>query len=339
MPGRLGRLPTANGLMARLAYARARAADANAAALLKQANLTVQQIRDPQARIHSADQLRFLNLVAEELKDDLLGFHLAQQPDLREFGLLYYVLASSDTLGEALRRGERYSGIANEGLVQKCNGGNNLDISLHYVGISRRDDRHQAEFWATAMVRVCRQLTGSRLRPRRLRLVHRRAKTPPGFAAFFGNAVEFGAPVDELKFARESGRMPVTSADPYLNKLLLRYCDEALAHRVPQRGTFRVAVENAIVPLLPHGPVRSDDIARRLGVSARTLARRLTEEGLAYRDVLQQLRRDLANRYLADPDLAISRIAWLLGYHDVAAFSHAFKRWTGKAPRELRRRI
>ena len=130
--------------------------------------------------------------------------------------------------------------------------------------------------------------------------------------------------------------MPVLSADPYLNRLLILYCGEAISHRPKASASFRSRVENAVVPLLPHGKTRTSEIARELGVSQRTLARRLAEEGLTFSELLDSLRSDLANRHLADRDLAISQIAWLLGYRDVGAFSHAFKRWTGKAPGKAR---
>jgi AraC-like DNA-binding protein len=95
-------------------------------------------------------------------------------------------------------------------------------------------------------------------------------------------------------------------------------------------------VENAVAPLLPHGRAKADEIARQLGMSLRTLERRLGSEGLTFTGILSELRVDLARRYLLEEDLAISKIAWLLGYQDVTAFTHAFKRWTGKSPREAR---
>jgi AraC-like DNA-binding protein len=71
-------------------------------------------------------------------------------------------------------------------------------------------------------------------------------------------------------------------------------------------------------------------------MSQRTFARRLSLEGLSFSELLQNLRRDLAERYLADQHLSISQVAWLLGYEEVGAFSHAFKRWTDKTPRQAR---
>ena len=79
-----------------------------------------------------------------------------------------------------------------------------------------------------------------------------------------------------------------------------------------------------------------EEIASAAGVSPRTFTRRLAAEGVTFLDLVEALRRDLANRYLADDDLSISQIAWFLGYREVGAFSHAFKRWTGYTPRKAR---
>jgi AraC-like DNA-binding protein len=71
-------------------------------------------------------------------------------------------------------------------------------------------------------------------------------------------------------------------------------------------------------------------------MSERTLARKLSDEGLNFTEILQQLRRDLAVRYLDDRKLHVSKIAWLLGFHEMSAFTHAFRRWTGKTPSQMR---
>jgi len=154
-------------------------------------------------------------------------------------------------------------------------------------------------------------------------------------AAFMGCDVTFGADVDEVVFFGSAHRLPVLGSDPYLNRLLVRYCEEARSHRAGG-DSFQVNVENAIAPLLPHGKARASEIASRLGMSLRTLERRLAEEGLTFSTVLDKMRVDLSRRYLQDEDLPISKIAWLLGYTEVSAFNHAYKRWTGRTPREGR---
>jgi len=139
-----------------------------------------------------------------------------------------------------------------------------------------------------------------------------------------------------MVFTRKIRNLPVVSADPFLSKLLIKYCEDALSHRRSSRESFRSRVENAVAPLLPHGKAQVGDIARRLGVSQRTFHRRLSSEGLTFTGLLESLRFDLAKRYLAEETLTISKLAWLLGYQDVGSFSHAFKRWTGTTPREFR---
>ena len=130
--------------------------------------------------------------------------------------------------------------------------------------------------------------------------------------------------------------LPLIQADPYLNNLLLKHCEVALADRGAGVSQLRTRVENAISSVLPHGRVLAEDVARSLGMSKRTLARKLSDEGLNYSEILEDLRRDLAVRYLNDRKLHISKIAWLLGFQEVSAFTHAFKRWTGKTPSQVR---
>jgi AraC-like DNA-binding protein len=334
---RLGPLPTATGGIARLAYSFGQQAGIDLRPLLKKAGLTDQQIKEQAGRLAVRHQIAFLNGVASALGDEFLGFHLAQLPDLRELGLIFYVAASSDSLGEALQRAARYSSTVNEGLSLKYLKGKDVRMVFEYVGVARHSDRHQLEFLMTMLIRLCRHLTGLHLTPSRVRITHRRAKHRKSqMAAYFGRNINFGASLDELAFSERVDGIPIKSADPYLSELLMANGEQALAHRRPNRGAFRVAVENAIVPLLPHGDVRASEIASRLGFSQRTSARRLASEGVTFSEVLQMLRRDLAGQYLSDPDLSISRIAWLLGYREISAFTHAFKRWSGKTPRQAR---
>ena len=168
--------------------------------------------------------------------------------------------------------------------------------------------------------------------------MHHREHGRAELAKFFRCEIEFGAAVDEVNFVRRTRNLPVLNADPYLNRLLITFCEEALTRQSRTRGSFRTRVENAIVPLLPHGNAQVEVLARQLGVSERTFARRLKSEGLTFSDLLVNLRLDLANRYLIE-DLSISEVAWLLGYQEVSAFSRAFKRWTGKAPSQAASRV
>jgi AraC-like DNA-binding protein len=326
----------AQGGLSRLAIARLKSAGVPVAPLLKRVGLMPELIADPEEQLNVQSQIALLNEAAIALKDDCLGFTLARDFDPREIGLLYYVMASSQTLGEALKRLARYSKVTNEALVFGYREGNRLIMSLGYSGVPRHSDRHQIEFCMFAALRICRLLTGQDLVPQHFSISHHRSEPVPEMARFVGTEVEFGADTDEFALNVDARGLPLIHSDPYLNDLLLKYCEAMLAGRRGDTSPLRTRVENAIASRLPHGRVLVEDVARGLGMSERTLARKLSDEGLNFTEIFQQLRRDLAVRYLDDRKLHVSKIAWLLGFHEVSAFTHAFKRWTGKTPSQLR---
>ena len=332
----LASLPTAQGGLSRLAANRVRRAGIELGPLLSRAGLTVDQLDDPEQRIDAGSQIAFLSVTAEALKDDFLGLSLAEQVDLRDFELLYYVMGSSDTLGGALHRASRYSQTTNEAIVLKYREAREPTLRLSYSGIPRHTDRHQTEFCILAMVRLSRELSGRQFLPERVSMIHTRSTGFTKFARFLGKNIEFGSDADEIAFPTLSAEWALVNADPRLNKILLKVCEESLSSRKCKAGAFRVTVENTIAPLLPHGQAHASVVAKKLGMSERMLARRLAKEGVTFVELLQQLKASLASRYLEDDGMSISRIAWLLGFEEVSSFSHACRRWTGKSPRELR---
>src|SRR5687768_6939211 len=178
--------PGAAGLVTHLAVARVRAADLDPDPLLGKAGLSLSQLQDRDARLDAASQIAFLNLVADALPDELLGFHLAEAFELREADLLYFVLASSATLGEALARAERYSTITNEGVRLQCREDSHLRVRYSNVGVARHTDRHQVEFWARGLVRICQTLTGTTIKPIQVSFTHPRCGASSELDAFFG---------------------------------------------------------------------------------------------------------------------------------------------------------
>ena len=332
----LATVPTAQGGLSRLVIAHLKSAGVPVAPLLRRAGLTPELIAEPEERLSVRSQIALLNEAAIALKDDCIGFTLARDFDPREIGLLYYVMASSQTLGDALKRAARYSKITNEALVIGYREGNRLIISLSYSGVPRHSDTHQIEFCMFAVIRICRVLTGQNLVPQHFSIAHHRSGVTAEMARFVGTKVEFGAETDEFALNVDARDLPLIHSDTYLNDLLLKNCEAALADRRADLSPLRTKVENAISSMLPHGRVPVKDVARSLGMSERTLARKLSDEGLNFTEILQDLRRDLAVRYLDDRKLHVSKIAWLLGFQEVGAFTHAFKRWTGKTPTQMR---
>jgi AraC-like DNA-binding protein len=300
------------------------------------AGLTIEDVQDRRRRLDARVQVRLLELAANALQDDCFGFHLARDFELGEIGLLYYVMASSERLIDALRSAERYCAINNEGMRLQVSSKRTLVIGFEYLNIDRPPDRHHMEFWLVTLVRICRTLTRSRLAPTQIKLRHVRPETPPDVRSHLGCGIDFAADSDGILFSATVGALPVVGADVHLNKLLLQYADEALGNRLPRRASIRSHVEDQIAQFLPHGKANALEIARRLGMSRRTLARALSAEGVAFSTVLETLRQALAKRYLREKELPISEIAWLLGYSELSSFTHAFARWTGLTPKAFR---
>jgi AraC-like DNA-binding protein len=141
-----------------------------------------------------------------------------------------------------------------------------------------------------------------------------------------------------IVFPSGSEAASVVSGDPHLHRLLAQYAEDALSRLVRPPEDLVTRVQNAIVASLPHGNARADIVARKLGMSTRTLGRKLARQRTSFTGILDAMRYALALRYLAESDLAMSRIAWLLGYAETSAFTHAFRRWSGRSPSRDRRR-
>jgi len=305
--------------------------------ILSKVGLTPEAARDPAIRLEVRTQIKLLELAAEEVDDEWLGFHLARSFDLREIGLVYYVMASSEQLADALRNAARYSQINNEGVCLRFRmQDGSAVIALDYVNVDRDADRHQMEFWLVTLVRICRQVTNGRLSPLRLKTRHFRNGMSAELRTFFGVDIEFGANADEIWFPRPIALLSIVGRDEYLNELLRRYAEEALARKPQVRPTVRSKAEDVLPKLLAHGKATASEVARQLGLSSRSLSRKLGEEGTSFAEILDQLRAALAKRYLHDKTLPISEIAWLLGYREVSSLTHAFQRWTGMTPRRFR---
>ena len=329
-------VPRATGTIARLVVERLRAAGQPLEPLLQQAGLSLEDIHDLGLAVKVTAQIKLLQLASELLKDDLLGFHLARDFNLREAGLLYYVLSSSSSFAAAIRSVQRYTRIVHEAIEIRSRIDRASIIALNYLNVDRRSDKHQIEFWLVAIVRMCRQLTDTRIAPLQLKVRHFREITPPEFRAFLGCDMTFDADVDEIVLPEHVNSLPIVGADHHLHQLLVRYADDALAERTLPGSDIRPQVERAIAPLLPHGNANASTVARELGLSRHALARSLAASGVTFSDVLDQYRASLAEAYITHRDLSIAQIAWLLGYREMSAFTHAFERWFGITPEQMR---
>jgi AraC-like DNA-binding protein len=290
-------------------------------------------------QISFRSQSAFLDLAADALNDDLLGFHLALSFDFRALGFIYYVVASAETLGEALANEEEYSASLNEPVQLRSSRTSGMSVELSYEGLDPHLDRHFSEFWITGTLRLCRDFTNRELVPTSATMVHLRAGKVPEMDRYFGREVVFGADRDLLEFEKDTGDLPLVTHDPHLHQLLRRLQSSESTVRASEPESLQLRVEKAIAARLRYGTVTIDAIARDLGTSARTLTRKLAEGGMSFSSVLDGVRASLAVQYMRNGDPTMSQLAWLLGYREPSTLVRAFKRWTGKTPTEFRREL
>jgi hypothetical protein len=177
-------------------------------------------------------------------------------------------------------------------------------------------DRHQIEFFATILLRLCQAITGRRLSPERVRFTHRRSTASPELATLFACDIQFGAAVDEVVFPLSAKSTKIVNADPYLNTLLLQYCDDIMTQRrlKSELAIQRQKRDRSVTPAW--GSLDGERRAASPG-GRRTLARRLASN-VTFSGLLNELRRGLATRYLHERDSATSRLApWLSGFQRV----------------------
>jgi AraC-like DNA-binding protein len=340
-------LPTTMGFAAKQAIDALRRRNVAIVPVLREAGLSEHDLSASgplNHRISAVGQSRLLDCAAEAIDDTAFGLHLAEQTDPRNAGIIFYTMSAAENLGEALALFDRYSRIVNEaGRLKLTASPHGLIVEVGFIGLPRPLGRQGAEFLMAVIVRALRELAGRNIRPIRVAFAHARNADIPEFARFFGCAVEFGRTADEgvafdlLELSSAAVAAPLLTSDPKLLKALEPFCDLAAKERRTASDTLRAVVEKEVEKLLPHGKAQKQTVARALGMSARTFARRLAVEETTYEEVVDQLRRSLALQYLKEPGMSLSQIAWLLGYEGSSSFSHAFRRWTGHSPSVVRK--
>ena len=284
--------------------------------------------------VHHAE---LLEIAARELKNDIYGMTLAGRVDVLDGDVLAYLGLASDTLEAALQNMARYSMVFTEAFQMELEleGGTGiLEITAQQPSLA--DYRQAAEFRLGLIIQVCRHFTGQRVSPLTVHFLHRRRTNLPKFAKFFGCPVKFGQSQERIVFSRKTLATPISSADHRLLAILRNHAEDILRHRPKKRPELLHKVERRVTELLSTGEARAKVIAAELGMSERTLVRRLAELGTSFADIVDRLRHDLTRKYVNQQDLSLTHIAFLLGYSNQSAFSTACRRWTGKAPRELR---
>jgi AraC-like DNA-binding protein len=327
-------VPTIDAIWARQAVAFLEESGRPADAILAVAGIDRRILQHEGSRITFQQHAALLDQAAAATGDDCFGLTLASQPiDLRDVGLLAYVGLSSRTLGDGVRNLVRYAAVLNEGVrITLDVGQSQAIIELQLIDPTVRDRRQVTEFAIANFVRAQRFLTLRHLSPAAVTFVHPRIDKIEAFERFFGCTVSFQQARYAVCLAPSQLAIPITTADDRLLRVLTSYCQTILADRKQSSSDLRHEIERVLLDLLPRGGADAQSVARALGMSVRTLSRRLKAEGAAFNTIRDRLRADLARSYLADGRLSRGQIAYLLGYAQISSLSHAAKRWTAQVP-------
>jgi AraC-like DNA-binding protein len=331
---RIGPLLLVDAVWARRVVAELDRAGLPASALLGAVGLDREQLAGPDAHIPFNAHVMLLENAARALQEPCFGFRLGSEIELTEAGLVAYVTLNSHDLGAALRNMCRYLVILTEGSVGELRQeAGEVKLLFSFGDPIGTASRQLHEFGVTMMVRVCEAITGHRVRPVRVELRHDTAC--PMLARHLGVPVAVYQPHSAVVLDAASLTVPVVNADARLLDVLRRYADDLLARRA-RKDDLVARAERWILENLHTGDVGVARLARGLGMSDRTLARRLSEDGLTPAGLVEELRQQLANKYLAERAFPLGRITYLLGYSDLSAFTRAFRRWTGRTPSKWR---
>lgn len=197
-----------------------------------------------------------------------------------------------------------------------------------------RYHRH-TEFLMFGVLSRMRRITRTTFFPIEIRFDHDLRHSTDQFRKLAGFPVVFGAESLEIILPLPTLDLPIQTYDLRLREHLTEYGERLLKERGNTPVTLRSRIEGLLTASLPARLPTADEVAGSLGMSPRTFARRLKTDGVSYREIVDDLRCDLAQTFLKD-DMSLSEIAFALGYADQAAFSTAFKRWTGQAPSSFR---
>ena len=265
-----------------------------------------------------------------------IGLRAAREWSPGDGGALDYAVTSALTVRDALEAAKRYMRLVNDAVSidLEVNGPEALIKVENFLPMSRA----VLDFQAGSLFRLFRCIWASGARASLRVLLSYPA--PPDLAGheltFDGAPLVFDNPFPGFAFDSKLVDARLTSGDFRLHDAIRLYAEQML-QELPRSRSLTGWIESAIASELPKGAPGVNRIATRLRMSTRTLERRLEREGTTFSDLLEDLRRRLALRYVANPSIPLGEIAFLLGFSHTTGFHRAFKRWTGETPLGYRR--
>lgn len=305
------------------------------AGVLRAAGLSRQGLQTPENRLPVERVHALWEEAAAATGDPSFGVHLAQTLPLGALDVIDYLFACSKNVAAGLARVAEYSRLIEdpprnrfvvEPLIARV-------IRCGPVAMPQLD-----EFGLALTCVRTRQATGGAWKPERVEFRHGAPGPRREVDRVFGCPVVFGASESELVFPRRMLDLPFDRADSRLLRILEAYASSLVGG--PQREeTIAAKAMHAIALELPAALPTLANTAAALRLSPRTLQRRLRDSGTAHSELVDQVRRSLALKYVGDAGLSITEIGYILHFSDTTAFSRAFKRWTGVLPRRYRERV
>ena len=298
---------------------------------LGRAALAAEGARAPVDRVAA-----FFELAAEVTGDACLGLRFGLTRDARDAGLIGYVGLSSPDLRAALRGLARFHRVFSDAVTVDVSQLEAGEVAWAFRGDPGRPRGQLQAFSLANILAFLRGATGRRLGLRGATLPLATGGLPDEAARLLGcPLVQEGAWM-RLSLAPKDLDLPLVTADRRLLVILQAHAEEVLARLAPGREALSERVVRAALDGLAQGGARQDLVAADLGLSPRSLSRRLAEEGTSFARLLDDLRRDLAQAHLAS-GMEVTQVAFLLGYAEPSSLAHAFRRWTGQSPSEWRR--
>lgn len=289
----------------------------------------------PGTRIPVAAAQQMLANTVRHTGDEDLGLKAAQASEVGDYEVVEYAAASAPTWRAALEVAFRYCRLMNEAADFRLE---ERDGTAYIVLQSTVPLARPAKDFQTAALFV----SSARWLPAGVGQVtvwfsHPEPESLEEYRRTFGDVeVRFGQSWDGFVFDAALLDLPMPQADPSLHRVLRQHADRLLEELAPGDSLIE-RVRADILATLKDASVGAETTAARLHMSRRTLTRQLGQHGTSFSELLEDVRRRLAVRYLQTTDHSVEDIAFLLGYSNAAPFVRAFKRWTGKAPLEFRR--
>lgn len=292
-----------------------------------------ESMRSADQRIQASKVKHLWELAAQRTGDDAFGLTAAEVAYPVMFDSLSVAMSSSATLLEALQRFIRLRRIIDSQCVntlEEVDGGykfgwSNADGCESQIG---------AEAFVAAMITLCRWGSGPAFSPEWVSLCHEETESAQRYRRFFNAPVEFQANENALLLSEEALLRPLMTANKELALSSEKLSRDHLA-QIEKTGVVSL-VHNKLVEFLPQRTFTEDILAEELGMSLRSMQRRLLEEGTSYESLLQSVRKEAALQLLQKEALSIADIAQQLGFSSASNFGRAFKRWTGRSPASFR---